>query len=163
MPVRKLAPPVRSSIQPTRSAGVSLRRSAGPAPSPVPGFGGFFSGPGMSMSGSFIRLSLWRGEGVGSRRIDDVPDPARVLARIAGADRFELRRHAVARADLHLPVADARLEVIQGTYRRAADHLAPAVVHPAGAGADEISRRRDAAHPAPQVGATGREGDVWAG
>src|SRR5207244_794762 len=100
-------------------------------------------------------------EGVGPWRIEDVPDPARVLARVAGADRLELRGDAVARADLHLTVADARLEVVEGTHRRAADHLALEVIDPAVAGADEVARGGHEVHRAAEVRATGRERDVW--
>ena len=94
-----------------------------------------------------------------ARRVEDVPDPARVLARVAGADRLELGGDAVARADLDLAAAHARLEAVERANRRAADHLALEVVDAAVAGADEVAGRLDEAHRAAEVGAAGRDRD----
>src|SRR5215211_2249349 len=103
--------------------------------------------------------SLGRRRGRGSRRIDDVPDPPRELAWIARSNRIELRRDAVARADLHLAVSNARLEAVEGTHRRTADHLAREVVDAAVAGADEVAGRGDEPHRATKVGAARRDRD----
>src|SRR5215211_8975141 len=126
MPVRKPVPPVRSSTQPATSAGTSLARSSAPAPFaplPWPGGAGRRSGPGISPSGSFIRALLRRRRHRGPRRVEDVPDSAGELARVAGANRLEVGRHAVARTDLDLAVGDAGLEAIERTHRRSADPL----------------------------------------
>src|SRR5262245_41333324 len=117
-------------------------RSPLPAPSTVsPGFAGLRRPAG---SGSFIGRSprgRRRREDGRTRRIDDVPDPAGVLARVASAHRLERVGHAEARAELHLAAADPGLEAVERPDRRAADLLALEVVDAAVAGADEVARR----------------------
>ena len=66
MPLTMGLAPVRSSSQPTRSAGASLARSVGvppfaPLPPFVPGFCGFLSGGGMRRSGIFIAFAYGAG------------------------------------------------------------------------------------------------------
>src|SRR3954454_12039191 len=134
------------------SAGASL--SAGPAPLlSTPGLAGFFSACGI---GSFISASRRRREGVGARWVDHVPDPAGELARVTRANGIELRRHAVARAHLHLAVGHPGLEAIEGANRWAADDLPLEVVDATVTGADEVLGGRDVVHGTTQVRATGR-------
>src|SRR5215213_4236648 len=163
MPVRKLVPPVRSSTQPATSAGTSLARSSAPAPFaplPWPGGAGRRSGPGISPSGSFIRALLRRRRHRGPRRVEDVPDSACELARVASADRIEAVGDAVARTDLDLPIGDPRLEAVERPDRRAADPLADEPVDATVTGADEVARSLHETHRAAEVGASGRDCDV---
>src|SRR5436190_3535383 len=138
------------------SAGASVIAALAPLPS-APGFAGFFSACG---TGSFISAPSRRREGRRTRWIEDVPDPAGVLAGIASAHRVELRGDAVAGAEQHLAVADARLEAVERADGRAADHLALEVVDAAVAGADEVARRGDEVHWATDVRAAAGDRDV---
>ena len=80
------------------------------------------------------------------------PMPSSVLAGIAvGREAAELALTRVARADLDLAVAHARVEAVERAHRRAAGDLALEVVDAAVARADEALGGLDVAHRAAEV------------
>src|SRR5262245_21667800 len=146
-----------------RSGGAVLRSAgAGPlAPLPSPGLAGLRSGAGMSESSFIVYLSLRRGECGGTGWIQIFPDPTRELARVAGADGFELGGDAVAWAEFDLAAQDAGLEAVQRADRRAADDFSFEVVDAAVAGADEVPCSLDEPDRAAEMGAAVGHGDVF--
>src|SRR6185436_683781 len=100
---------------------------------------------------------LGHGSGVGeladrgSRGVEVLPDAVERLAGVARGEALELAVDRVARSDLELTVAGARVEAVERADRRTAVDLAAEVVDAAVARADEAPRGRDEPHRAPKV------------
>ena len=88
------------------------------------------------------------------------PTPSSGIPGSRGEKRAQLGVQAVARADLDLAVAHARVEAVQRAHRRAAGDLALEVVDAAVARADEALGGFDVAHRAAEVHAARRDRDV---
>ncbi len=112
----------------------------------------------MRLAVSASSSSGWRSGGR-TGRVQVLPDAAGVLAGVAGAHRLEVAGDAVARPDLDRVADHPRLEAVERSNRRAADHLALEVVDTAVAGADEVAGGFDEAHRTAEVGAAGRDRD----
>src|SRR3712207_9588285 len=113
----------------------SLTWSSGLRGFSVPGrLGAGFSASGIGGAGSFIGSPLRGREAAG---VQELADAVEVLARIAvRREALELAVDGVARADLELAVADARVEAVQRAHRRAPAPPAPGDVHTARARAE---------------------------
>src|SRR3954468_14239472 len=94
------------------------------------------------------------------RGVEVLPQAVQVVGRVTRGEALELGVDGEAVADLHLAVGHTGVEAVEGTDRRAAEHLALEALDAAVARADELLGGLLVADRAAQVGAARGYGDV---